>query len=78
MNVFFPKQAKDIKGKVAIAELRRAHYIIVMLAAAFAVMIGLTTTFQVQLNASLGYTAMALLLIVAAVSCATAYLLRRK
>ncbi len=77
MNVFFPKRAKDIKGKVAVAELRRAHAIIATLAVAFAVMIGLATTYQVQLNMALGSIAMVLLLVVAAISAATAYLLRR-
>ncbi len=78
MNVFYPKRAKDIKGKVAIAELRRAHAIIAVLAVAFAIIIGLVTAYQVQLNPALGSAAMFLLLVVAAISTATAYLLRRQ
>jgi NADH:ubiquinone oxidoreductase subunit 3 (subunit A) len=75
---YLPKKAKDIKGAVAIAELRRAHYIIVMLAVAFAVMIGLTSSVEVQLDATLGVIVIVLLAFVAAVSFVTAYALRKR
>lgn len=78
MNKFLPRQAKDIKGAVAIAELKRAHYIIAMLAIAFAVMMALTSAFEVQFDATLGIIVIILLLFVAVVSLGTAYVLRKR
>jgi NADH:ubiquinone oxidoreductase subunit 3 (subunit A) len=77
-NYLLPKKAKDIKGAVAVAELRRAHYIIAMLAIAFAVMIGFTTAFELQFDATLGIIVVILLLFVAIVSLGTAFLLRKR
>lgn len=78
MNYFLPKKAKDIKGAIAIAELRRAHYIIAMLALAFAVMMGLASAFEVQFDATLGILVIIMLLFVAIVSLGTAYILRKR
>ena len=78
MNKYLPKKAKDIKGPVAIAELRRAHYIIAILAIAFAVMVGFVSLFEVQFNAILGATAFVLLLLVAIASLGTAFVLRKR
>ena len=72
-----PKKAKDIKGKVAIAELRRAHLIIAILAMAFVFMLILSIAHPLQFDLWLGSVASALLLIVAAVSLATAVSLRK-
>lgn len=77
-NYLLPKKAKDIKGAVAVAELRRAHYIIAMLAIAFAAMIGFTTAFEVQFDAVLGAAVVVLLLLVAGVSAGTVCLLRKR
>jgi hypothetical protein len=77
-NTLYPKNVKDIKGKVAIAELRRAHYIIVVLAVAFVFML-ITSMFEpLQFDLFLGSVASALILIVAAVSLSTAIALPRK
>lgn len=77
-NTLYPKNVKDIKGKVAIAELRRAHYIIVVLAVAFVFML-ITSMFEpLQFDLFLGSVAAALILIVAAVSLSTALALPRK
>lgn len=78
MNKYLPKKAKDIKGAVAIAELKRAHYIIAMLASAFAVMMGLSTAFEVQFDATLGLLVIVLLLFTAIVSLGTAFVLRKR
>ena len=78
MNKHFPKKAQDIKSAVAIAELRRAHYIITMLAAALAVIVGFASVFDVRLNAVMGMIAVVLLLLVAAVSLGTAFVLRKR
>jgi hypothetical protein len=78
MNIFLPTKAKDIKGAVAIAELKRAHLIIAMLAIAFAVIIGLVSTNEIQLDAALGAIATLLLVLVALVSLGTVYALRNR
>lgn len=78
MNILLPRKSKDIKGAVAIAELRRAHYIIAMLAVAFAVMMGLASAFEVQFDATLGILVISMLLFVAIVSLGTAYILRKR
>lgn len=77
MEHFLPKTAKDIKGKVALAELRRAHYIIVGLALSFAAMLWFATINEVQFDALLGAIAIVLLLLVAAVSARTIYALNK-
>ena len=78
MNKLFPKNAKDIKGPVAIAELRRAHYIITLLSIAFAGVMWFVTAFEVQFNAALGAVAVLLLVLVAIVSITTALVLRKR
>lgn len=78
MNKYLPKKATDIKGPVAIAELRRAHYIIAMLAVSFAGMIALGTAYELQFSAPLGIIAVILLLAVTAVSLGTAIVLKRR
>ena len=78
MNTLLPKKAKDIKGAVAIAELRRAHYIIVILSVAFAVMIGFVSAYEVQFDALFAAAAVVMLMIVAFVSLATALVLRKR
>lgn len=77
-NYLLPKKAKDIKGAVVVAELRRAHYIIALLSIAFAAMIGFTTAFELQFDATLGIVVVILLLFVAIVSLGTAFLLRKR
>ncbi len=76
-NKLYPRKAKDIKGKVAIAELRRAHFIIAILAMAFVFMLILSIIHPLQFDLWMGSVASALLLIVAAVSLATAITLRK-
>ncbi len=78
MNTLLPRKAKDIKGAVAIAELRRAHYIIVILSVAFAIIIGFVSSFEVQFDALFGAAAIVMLMILAFVSLATALALRKR
>ena len=78
MSMNLPKKAKDIKGVIAIAELRRAHLIIVILAISFAIMIGFVSTFEVQFNVVLGFIAITLLLLVATVSAGTIAALNKR
>lgn len=79
MNKHLPKKAKDIKGAVAIAELRRAHYIIVILALAFASMLVFMLAIDdVLFNEILGAIAVTLLVIVAAVSLGTVSAIDRR
>lgn len=78
MNKHLPRKAKDIKGPVAIAELRRAHYIITILAVAFAFVVGLVSLFEVQFDPILGATAFVLLILVAIVSLGTALVLSKR
>lgn len=76
-NKLYPKKTADIKGKVAIAELRRAHFIIAILAMSFVFMLILNISRPLQFDLWLGSTASALLIIVAAVSLVTAISLRK-
>ena len=76
-NKRYPKKSSDIKGKVAIAELRRAHYIIAILAMAFVFMLIMSMLQPLQFDLWMGSVASALLLIVSAVSLATAIALRK-
>lgn len=77
-NNLFPRRIKDIKGKAAVAELRRAHYIIVILSAAFAFQLIMNMYLPLQFDVLLGSTAAALILLVAGTSLATAIGLPRK
>jgi len=78
MNIFLPKTAKDIKGAVAIAELRRAHYIIAILSIAFGIMIAFVSAYEIQFDAILGLTVVCLLGVLAIVSLGTAFVLSKK
>lgn len=78
MNNYLPKKAKDIKGPVAIAELRRAHLIIATLSIAFAVMIGFVSAYEIQFDVVLGAIVIVLLLLLALVSLGTSYVLRKR
>lgn len=73
-----PKTAKGIKGPIAIAELRRAHYIIAILALAFAFLVGLVSLFEVRLDPVLGAAVFILLMLVATVSIGIALVLPRR
>ena len=72
-----PRSVKDIKGKVAIAELQRAHCIIAMLSGVFSIFLIFTMIDVFIVDVVLGSIAVALLLIVAAASLATALALKK-
>ena len=78
MKNYLPKKAKDIKGSVAIAELRRAHLIIAVLAIAFAFMVGLVSAYEIQFDVVLGAIVIVLLMLLALVSLGTAFILRKR
>lgn len=78
MNKNLPKKAKDIKGKVALAELRRSHYIIVILALSFAATLGFVSVYEVRFNGVLAAIACVLLMLVTVASLATALVLRKR
>lgn len=78
MNKYLPRTAKDIKGPVAIAELRRAHLIIAVLASTFAATIGFMPTLQLEFDTVLGLLLVVLLAIVSVVSLCTALMLRKR
>jgi len=72
MKTKHPRTVKDFKGKVALEELRRAHWIIVILALALAFLIIVTILQPLEFDIVLGSIAAGLLLLVAAVSAAIA------
>ncbi len=78
MNKHLPKKAKDIKGKVAIAELVRAHWIVALLALSFALLVVYASLYEVQLDRVLSLIVAGLLVLVAAVSLATIYALAKR
>jgi hypothetical protein len=78
MNKLHPKNAKDIKGAVAIAELRRAHLIIVILAISLAVVLGFGMMYESEFSIVLRNAAIILLAFVALASLATAYVLGKR
>lgn len=78
MNKNLPKKAKDIKGVVAIAELRRAHYIIVILAISLAAIIAVTTNYKLDLSVPLSIITVTLLSLVALISLATVIVLPKR
>ena len=78
MKNYLSKKAKDTKGSVAIAELRRAHLIIAILALAFAVMIGFVSAYEIQFDVVLGAIVIVLLILLALVSSGTAFILRKR
>lgn len=70
---------KDFKkGKVAVAELKRAHLIIALLAVSLAFLIVVSSVYPIQLDELLAGVAAALLIIVAAVSLCIALMLPKK
>lgn len=78
MNILLPKKAKDIKGAVALAELKRAHAIIAILAFSFAMMLSLSSSYEIKLNAGLGTIAAFLLIVVSIVSLGTVLFLQKR
>ena len=78
MNKNLPKKAKDIKGAVAISELCRAHWIIIILALSFAAMLCFVSQYEVQFDGSLSTIAVVLLVLVAAISFATVVALQKR
>ena len=77
MKNIFIRKAKDIKGKVALLELRRAHFVIALLSASFAFTLMFITIYPVQLDTMLVSIATAFLLIIAAVSISIAFAIKR-
>lgn len=78
MKTTLPKKAKDIKGAVAIAELKRAHCIIAILATAFAAMLACVATYPIQLDPLLSLIVIVMLACVAIVSVLTALMLQKR
>jgi|GEM_PF-626292 len=78
MNKYLPKKAKDIKGPVAVAELRRAHYIIAILSIAFAIIIAFVSVFEIKFDPALGVMAIILLGVLATISLGTALVLSKR
>ena len=74
----YPRAVKDIKGTVAIAELRRAHIVIGLLSLALAFVILASTIYPLNFDDQLGAVVVVLLLIVGAVSLATGVALKSK
>lgn len=76
-STLYPKSAKEIKGKTAIAELQRAHLIIVLLS--FAVMpLFILSAFQpIQYHAGLVIAVVGLLAILGIASLCTIIALRK-
>lgn len=72
------RTTKDFKGNVALAELRRAHFIIALLATALAFVIIASTYYPIQLDHFLTAVAAALLIIVAAISLSIAFSIKFK
>jgi len=72
MNKHLPRKITDIKGKVALAELQRTHYIVVMLAVG---LIALLAVQMIQLTGfgfALGVAAVTLLVLLSLMSLVTA------
>ncbi len=67
---------KDFKGKVALKELKRAHFIISLLAIALAFLLVASTYYPIQLHHLLTAVAAALLIIVAAISLSIAFTIK--
>jgi len=78
MKKYLPKKVKDIKGAVAIAELRRAHIIITILALSFSLVLLFVSMFEVQLDTTLSVFASVLLVLVALASFVTTLALRKR
>lgn len=78
MKSNLPKSAKDIKGKVALAELKRAHLIIAVLAAALAFVVVVEAVAPISFNLTIAVILAVLLALVAAVSLTTVAVVGRK
>lgn len=72
------KTVKDFKGNVALDELRRAHWIIAVLALSLAFLIVLSIVQPLVFDMTLGFIAVGLLLLVAAISAGIALKIRTK
>lgn len=72
MNKTLPRKITDIKGKVALAELWRTHYIITVLAFAFAFVLAMSMFEALEVDVILGTIAVVLLIILGLVSLGTA------
>lgn len=69
---------KQFKGKVLVEELKRAHYIIALLAFSLAFVLIVISLYPVQPDVILAAVASALLIILAAISISIALFLSRK
>lgn len=72
----YPRKVTDIKGKTAVNELRRAHWIIVVLALALAFIVTVGAGQEISFDGWLATVADVLLVLVALVSLATALRLK--
>lgn len=77
-STLYPKSAKDIKGKTALAELQRAHLIIVLLSFAIIPLLIIGTIDTVQFNAVLSALLVVFLVVLGLASLFTIVALRKK
>ena len=77
-STLWPKNAKEIKGKVAIAELKRAHLIITLLCYAIIPVVILGSINPEQLDKTLSIILSILLAVVGFISLSTIVLLNKK
>lgn len=77
MNKYLPKKITDIKDKVALAELQRTHFIVVVLALALAGILALGMYHPVEFNVTPSSIAIVLLIFVALISLSIALGLRK-
>lgn len=75
-STLYPKKAKDIKGKTAIAELQRAHIIIVLLSFSVIPLLIIGTIEPIQFDPTLTTILVALLVVLGLASLVTAIVLR--
>lgn len=78
MKIKHPRTVKDFKGKVALEELQRAHWIIMVLALALAFLVVVAVVQPLRFDAVLGTVAVILLILVAAVSASIALYINKK
>ncbi len=74
----YPKSAKEIKGKTAIAELQRAHLIIGLLSFAIIPIFIIGALAPIQYPVGLAVVAIILLLLLGGASIGTIFALKRK
>lgn len=72
MNKYLPRKITDIKGKVALAELRRTHIIVFILTLLVIVLLVFIAAIFVEVNAILLAAALALLILLGLTSLSTA------